>query len=451
MTDPAIVLPEYGVHENYASICLDGPKRDRLVWLGDFYHTIRIVAASTSRLDILRGTLQYFLDWQRPNGLFPISPPIGYDPLATSDAFATGASDGIETYGASLPDYQILGLISFTDYISLSNDLDWARQTWSKWQLQTEWILSNINATTELLSLPGFAFLGPAIGGSAVSCALLSALRNMVNVANAINDTDAAENYKKEADTLQDAINDRLWNDDLGIYSLSPDSPDDYSVAGLSFCITSGAANRTQAQRSLSALSALKLGPGYKDSTQVNSSDPIVNISPNTNGFLLEALTSRNAGDQSGTIMELLRSLWGAMLSNNETSTGASWEYVNQEGKPGLGLFTSLSHPWGGAPTYVLTEYAAGVRQAEGVEGFGYAHWVVDPSGGLAMGLKRAKATVGIAFGGSLEVEWCMEGEMRLNVCVKAPKKTSGVFEIGGVSRVLQGSDEYNFVIDIDT
>ena len=133
MTDPVIVLPEYGVHENYASVCLDGPKRDRLVWLGDFYHTVRIVAASTGKLDILRGTLQYFLDWQRPNALFPISPLIGYDPLTTSDAFATGASDGVENYGASLPDYQILGLISFTDYISLSNDLEWARQTWLKW------------------------------------------------------------------------------------------------------------------------------------------------------------------------------------------------------------------------------------------------------------------------------------------------------------------------------
>ena len=133
MTDPVIVLPEYGVHENYASVCLDGPKCDRLVWLGDFYHTVRIVAASTGKLDILRGTLQYFLDWQRPNALFPISPLIGYDPLTTSDAFATGASGGVENYGASLPDYQILGLISFTDYISLSNDLEWARQTWLKW------------------------------------------------------------------------------------------------------------------------------------------------------------------------------------------------------------------------------------------------------------------------------------------------------------------------------
>lgn len=316
--------------------------------------------------------------------------------------------------------------------------------------MQADWILSNINATTGLLSLPGFSFLGPANGGSAVSCALLFALRNMVDVAKAINDTEAAANYQTGADSLQDAINKELWIDDLGVYSLSPDSPNDFSVTGLSFCITSGAANTTQAQRTLSALSALKLGPGYKDSTQVNSSDPTVNISPNTNGFLLGGLTSPNAGDQSGTFLELLDSLWGAMLSNNETSTGASWEYVDQELNPGLSLFTSLSHPWGGAPTYVLTEYASGVRQAEGVDGFGYRNWVVDPSGGLGMGLKRAQATMGTAFGGSLKVEWWMEGETRLRVCVRAPKETSGVLEIGGKTRILQGCDEYNFVADMD-
>ncbi|PVH75166.1 glycoside hydrolase family 78 protein [Cadophora sp. DSE1049] len=450
MTDPAIVLPEFGVHENYASVCLDGPKRDRLVWLGDFYHTVRIVAASTGRYDILRGTLQYFLDWQRPNGLFPISPPMGYDPTTASDAFATGGTDGVESYETSLPDYQILGLLAFTDYVSLSNDLDWTRQSWTKWQLQTSWILSNLNATTGLLSLPGFAFLGPVNGGSAISCAILSALRNMVDVAKAINDTEAATYYQDKFDSLQRSINEHLWNDELGIYSLSPDSLDDFSVAGLSFCITSGAATTTQTQRSLSALSALKLGPGYKDSTQVNSSDPTVNISPNTNGFLLSALISPNAGNHSDVTLNLLKTLWGAMLSNNETSTGASWEYVDQEGNPGLGLFTSLSHPWGGAPTYVLTEYAAGVRQAEGVDGFGYGNWVVDPSGGLAMGLRRATATVGTAFGGNLEVQWWVVGEKTVSVCIKAPKETSGVFEVGRVRRVLRGSEEYRFIVEMD-
>ncbi|KAH7317833.1 glycoside hydrolase family 78 protein [Rhexocercosporidium sp. MPI-PUGE-AT-0058] len=440
MVNPTTVLGEYGVHENYESVCLDGPKRDRLVWLGDFYHTAKIIGASTSRFDLARGTLQYFLDWQQPNGLLPISPPMGYDPTTARNGFSAG--------GDGLSDYQVLGLKAFTDYVSQSNDLTWAHKTWAKWQLQTDWILSKLNSTTGLLSFSS-AFLGPASGGSAVSCALLETLNNLQVVASAIDDHNAAKQYQTQASNLREAINNLLWNDKLGVYSLSLDSPDDYSVSGLSFCITSGAANATQTVRMLSALPNLKLGPGYKDSSQANSSDTTIAISPNTNGFLLAALTSPNSTDQSSTVLQLLRSLWGAMLSNRETSTGASWEYLDQHGNPGLSLFTSLSHPWGGAPTYILTEYAAGIRQAKGVAGFGYANWVVNPSGGLAMGLRRASAKVVTAYGGNLEVQWSVKSNNTLNVRISAPKKTSGTFEFHGVQKVLSGKSQYSFSVTI--
>jgi hypothetical protein len=45
--------------------------------------------------------------------------------------------------------------------------------------------------------------------------------------------------------------------------------------------------------------------------------------------------------------------------------SGASWEYVKPDGSPGLGLFTSLAHPWGAAPSYVLPEYLLGIEATE--------------------------------------------------------------------------------------
>jgi hypothetical protein len=84
------VTTEYGAHANSASLCLDGLKRDRLVWLSDFLHTIRIIATSTSLLNIAKGTSQYFIDWQTPNGLLPYDSPMGYDPRSGSHAFARG-------------------------------------------------------------------------------------------------------------------------------------------------------------------------------------------------------------------------------------------------------------------------------------------------------------------------------------------------------------------------
>ncbi|RDW74895.1 hypothetical protein BP6252_06037 [Coleophoma cylindrospora] len=451
MTDKAQVLAEYGVHQNYESVCLDGPKRDRLIWLGDLYHTSRIVGTSTSRLDLIKGTLNSLLSWQTPDGLFPYDAAMGYNSSLAYQAFTNGgggARFGIEVYKVVLPDYQILGLLSFTDYVSTSNDLDFVRETWPHWKLQTNWILDQINATTGLLSLLG-AFLGPASGGSVVNCAFVQALNMVADIAAAIDDTDAVTKYQNAAITLAATINKSLWNSKLGVYSLSLASPDDYSVSSCAFCITSGTANATQASSFLAAIQSLKLGPGYKDSTQANSSDPSTNISPNTNGFFLAALMAQGTAAAAATSLELLQTLWGAMLVDNETKTGASWEYLNVAGAPGLGLYTSLSHPWGGAPTYLLTEWVAGLQAAAGAKGFGYGSWVVNPTLGVAMGLGKARATVMTAFSGSLEVAWSVVNASTLQVQINAPARTSGVFEMAGFKKVLTGGTEYHLLVPV--
>ena len=212
LTNRSQVVAEYGVHGNYDSVCVDGPKRDRLVWLGDLYHTSRIVSASTSRYDLIKGTLAYVLSWQTPDGLLPYDAPMGYNSFLAYSAFALGGGGlllGYDVYGIILPDYQILGLLSFANYISTSNDLSFARESWSQWQLLTSWILNQIDSTTGLLSLFG-GFLGPASGGSAINCALVQALNGIAHVATAINDSASASHYHIAASTLADNINNKL-------------------------------------------------------------------------------------------------------------------------------------------------------------------------------------------------------------------------------------------------
>eukprot|EP00644_Phytophthora_capsici_P006687 jgi/Phyca11/5778/fgenesh1_pm.PHYCAscaffold_8_\ len=77
------------------------------------------------------------------------------------------------------------------------------------------------------------------------------------------------------------------------------------------------------------------------------------------------------------------------MISNEKYRSGASWEYVAQSLEPGLAECTSLSHPFGGAPTYALTNYVAGIRSVE----FGFRRWILNP---LVTGLEitRANATL---------------------------------------------------------
>lgn len=73
-------------------------------------------------------------------------------------------------------------------------------------------------------------------------------------------------------------------------------------------------------------------------------------------------MSQRNfATNSTPTITRLLVNLWGSIVNNNEYYSGASWEYVQPNDSPGIDLFTSLAHPWGAAPTYVLSEYLLGV------------------------------------------------------------------------------------------
>lgn len=428
------VLTEFGTRANPTSVCLDGPKRDRLVWLGDLYHTTRIVPVSTSRHDSVKGTFELLLQSQIAAGDLNMAAPMSYDPTITAPF--TGR---LGFY--ALQDYQLLGISSFYSYIRSSNDLDFLTETWSSWSLLIDWVVSKIDSDTGLVSLI-IAFLGGPSGGSAVSCAAVQALYELAELASAIGEDDDSARAVAAAESLAQAINDKLWNKELGTYSLSTSSVDDFSVAGIAFCITSGVANETQAASSIAALQGLTLAPGYKDATTANSSDSTVVISPNTNGFLLEALFQSNASSEG---LALIRSLWSPMVDEQDYNSGGSWEYVTQDVAPGLGVFTSLAHPWGGAPTYVLTEWVAGLRAADGLPGFGYGSWILDPTVGISAGLTQVSAQVETPTG-VLSVAW-VYASGQLTVTIDAPPATYGILVYNGEQKKLCGKIHYDIVI----
>lgn len=431
MTDASVVLPEFGVHANFETVCLDGPKRDRLVWLGDFYHTAGIIGISTSRSDHITGTLQNFIDWQLPTGQLPLQVPLGY-PSVDTTIFASHGPNGL-FYG--LADYHILGILSFDMYMRRYNDLAFATKNWPQWKMTMSWLTQQIDNSTGLVDVTQYgAFLGPG-NGTAVNSAAVEAYRSMAAIAIAVDDGESADSWNSLADSLTANVQSKLWNSHLGVFSDSSADPTSYSVAGLSFAITSGVATASQARSCISALAKLKLSPGYKDSTSVNSSST-VNISPNTNGFLLNALMRSNATTET---KYLLDNLWGAMIANASTTSGASWEYVDTNLQPGLSRYTSLSHPWGGAATYVLTEYIAGIRLVT----FGYKTWVIEPAY-TGFGLSSAAAKVQTPHG-TLSVKWTVKNG-KIKAVIRSPAGTEGQFVL---NRALSNSTMPNTVVDL--
>ncbi|KAF4322393.1 hypothetical protein BBO99_00002972 [Phytophthora kernoviae] len=378
MTNESEVLPEFGVQSNTYGVCLDGAKRDRYIWLGDFYHTTRIMGVANSKPEQITGTWEYLFNYQASNGQLPGLMVMTYEtPMPTPEVFMFNA--GTNDAYLNFPDYDIMGLIGFVSYMDYFNDVTFAQTNWETLRR--------------------------------------ACLEGMARVAIAVGDEVSANKWADVAASVKSAINKLLWNDTLGNYAVDASDPKVFGVSAIAFAITSGVANDTQIKLCMESLESLRQGPGYLDTS---ATDNTTKISPNTNGFLLDALLMTGYTDEAAFLLD---NLWDAMISNEEYCSGASWEYVSQSLEPGLEEFTSLSHPWGGAPTYALTNYVAGIRPTE----FGFHRWIVNP---LVTGLNitSANATVNTPYG-SLTAIWELSGN-KLSVIITAPVGTEGDFEV---------------------
>nr|OQO16531.1 hypothetical protein B0A51_16590 [Rachicladosporium sp. CCFEE 5018] len=414
----AATLAEYSIDSLDTSICLDGAKRDRLVWVGDFYHTSKVIPASTARFDYILGTIKYALDWQRASppsqGLVPISGYMGSRPEY---------KDALTSIYGGLNDYQDLFLTSIGEYYRYTADVNGLRPYWTQIKNLVTARLAFIDPVSGLVAGKGASyFLGP-VNGSAPTALFSASLRILVPIAKALNDDAAAALYTTTADNLNAALNAKLWNPQLGVYSLSLASPSNYSLTAIAWTILSGAANSSQAASMVAKMPELRLGIGYKTSS-ADVSSPDYELSPNTQGMLLDALfkAHRDLGVTSLTVAKsLLDDMWSKMVTQDVYYSGASWEYLNPVGKPGIQLFTSLAHPWGAAPTYVLPEYALGISPTSAE----YQTFNFQP---LLQGLDltEVNGTVVTPYG-NIHAEWQIVDNGRgVIVSATVPKGTTG-------------------------
>jgi hypothetical protein len=411
------VLAEYAVQGLNTSICLDGGKRDRLVWTGDFYHTVNVVAASTARWDYLLGTLDLVYSTQLTEGPFEglvqISPFMGSAPEFKE---STGLYGG-------LMDYQDLFLAGVGDFYHYSGQSESLRPYWPQIKAQAAAKMKYIDPNSGLVA-SAINFLGPA-NGTAVTGVFAYALKRLVPLAHALGDAASAELYESTAAALTQTINKKLWNPALGTWSLSTDAPSNYSLTGIGWAILAGAANGSQVTSSFARLDELRCGIGYRTISDEACTDDY-QLSPNTNGFLLNGLfkAQRDLGVGNLTIARAqLEDFWSAMIDQNEYFSGASWEYVHPDGSPGLNRFTSLSHPWGAAPTYVLSEYVLGISPTSA----GYKTWTFTPAlDGLV--LDHVEGTVVTAYG-DIEAKWRIKGN-KIVVKTNVPRGTSATLVI---------------------
>ena len=111
----------------------------------------------------------------------------------------------------------------------------------------------------------------------------------------------------------------------------------------------------------------------------------------------------------------------------NEYYSSATWEYLYPDGSPGIGLFTSLNHPWGSAPTFVLTDYVLGVVPTSP----GFVTWSFEPILGEQLGLTWVEGSVPTPKG-AISAGWSLGGNSSTILTVNAPSGTNGTCQVRG-------------------
>jgi hypothetical protein len=422
LTSPS-VLGEYAVAPLVHSVCLDGAKRDRLLWIGDFYHTVRVVAQSTARWDYILGSIDLVFGYQVEQG-----PYAGFVPISPGPGSRPEYKDANPSWEALL-DYQDLFLAGIGQYFRYSGDTSGLEPHWESIKKLAAARLAFIDPVSGLVAgsaeVPfAFNFLGPA-NGSAVTGLMAFTLDRLASLANAYQDNATSTLYTETASRLRTSLNQYLWNEELGTYSIALSDTGNFSLTGLAWAILSGAANDTQAASSIAKLEELRFSLGYRTTSSDEESEDY-QLAPNPSGFLLEALfqARRDHGTNGTTaVTHLMDDLWGAMVNNDQYYSGASWEYVKPDGSPGIDFFTSLSHPWGAAPTYVLSEYLLGVEPVSP----GYKSFVVRPMIGF-LNLSGMSGRVPTPYG-PIEVGWKILGK-DVMVDIVVPEGAAGVLEI---------------------
>lgn len=418
LTDTSF-LPDFFLGTNPTAASVDGSRRDRIAYTGDLDIAGGAALVSTHGLESIMGTLDLFGSYQATPGFFIPTAKIQQEPLAEPlDVNITGLigySFNFLTAVAST--YMHTGNVTFAQI--------WAPRV----QAMLDWADSQ-TLDNGLFNLSDASFGGdwnyydPPQSGVVTKFNVIYAyaLQECLTVL-ADGGIDNAI-YQERLGALRNAIDTNLWSDKLGAYILSESMPNGFSQDSNAIAILAGvnvAANHSS-QAILSTLSTDLMRPAgpLAFSTNITESGFQSYISPFASAYHLRAALATNNSDAA---LELLNNLWAPMAdSTNANYTGCFWETLDEAGRPGLGIKTSLCHGWAAGPTAELSKYVLGATPTKP----GWAEFQVAP---LTLGLRSAKGKIPLVDG-VVEVDWSFDCNGFLNMTVNAPAGTIGTVNL---------------------
>jgi hypothetical protein len=347
---PASGWDNSGVVGVGSSVLVDGAKRDRSVWPGDYGIAVPTAFASIGDVSAIRNGLTTLYQHQDPTGAMPYAGP------------------GINFPGASSDAYSLWSLVATADYYLQTGDKGWLDGIWSQYQRAVQYALDKVDPNG-LMFVSGTSDWAPSSTGETVeaNALLYRVLETGAQLAAAENASSTASSYLTQAAQLKAEINSLLWDQAKGAYqdngytssaTSSPLHPQDGNSLAVWFGVADAQARARQ---------VLTYLHGNWNQYGATAPEWNGNISPFPGS--MEVYAHFAGGDDDGALA-LIRREWGYMLTSPKGTGSSFWEGYNSNGAlaynpyfPGgpAGSYTSLAHGWSTGPTGALTSDVLGI------------------------------------------------------------------------------------------
>lgn len=376
------------LYPNMTDAYTDTPWRERGQWWGDAYVAHRVNRACFGDTLLFRRGL-----------------------LFMADAFADGRPPALAPNAGdtTLLDYGLLWVLGLHEYHRLTGDAALVRQVFPQVQALFGYVAQYEHAATGLLDVPEGAWWETALidwpagqsrygQSTALNAMYAAALDAGAVLAEVAEDAEGAARWHARASTVRAQIHAHLYVPAQGRYlaSLRQGQPVTPTAHAQAWPLAYGVVPEAEVEAVVAALLELVPHEG-----SAGSSVDIYGMF-----WVLEAL------GRSGHIAEALdviRWSYGPLLDAGATTW---WESFRAAERPGA----SLSHAWGGAPTWFLTTYVLGARKvAPGA-------WELRPALG---GVERAQGRIPLDAG-ALDVRWRCTTCAACSLTLDAPPSTAG-------------------------
>lgn len=425
-TDPDIPTWWYAnsTLTNGSAALVDGAKRDKLIWPGDYSISLPGVFLSTNDQETLKLSMQQlFADQNSSTGQLPyaarpiyISPP---DPAVI---------DISNVYSYTYHMYNLLGM---NNYYTYSGDIDFLKLNWNRWVKGLNLSLSSVdssglayvpkNATADWLRI------GMGAHNIEANSILAYTLKTAISLAYSVGDTHLISTWQNYYDNIVRAANSMLWDESAGLFKDNQTTtlhPQD----GNCWAVISGVANST---RAIIISNSLKARWGRYGAPAPEAYGNTV--SPFISGFELQAHFI--AGNPLYAI-ELMKFMWADFMLDDPRMTNSTFiEGYDTEGQLHYPAYSddariSFAHGWATGPLLALTNWVAGLHVVNS------STWRIEPQPG---NLSQVDAGFTTAIGTFASTYSNVNGHVSYSF--QTPPGTSGTVVLSGITGSIKDAN----------